>query len=131
MLDANTGRLLREQSLIRKVDYRQWDPAKSQYIVRAVVDGGTDIATGVAAPRWAAEMEQHLGAPSLTVVESRYHASVISGLRERGHDVQVAEPWSSGMGHEHAIEIVRDASSGDVTLAATADPRSEGLPQAW
>lgn len=99
--------------------------------VSAVVDGGTDIATAVAAPRWAAEVEQHLGAPSLTVVESRYHASVISGVRERGHDVQVAEPWSSGMGHQHAIEFVRDASSGDFTLAATADPRSEGLPQAW
>lgn len=99
--------------------------------VSAVVDGGADIATAVAAPRWAAEMEQHFGAPSLTVVESRCHASVISGLRERGHDVQVAEAWSSGMGHEHAIEFVRGASREDVTLAATADPRSEGLPQVW
>jgi hypothetical protein len=26
VFDVNTGRLLREQSLIRYVDYRQWDP---------------------------------------------------------------------------------------------------------
>jgi outer membrane protein assembly factor BamB len=33
VFDANTGHLLREQSLIRNVDYRQWDPSREQYIV--------------------------------------------------------------------------------------------------
>lgn len=99
--------------------------------VSAVVDGGVDIGTAVAAPRWAADMEQHMGPPTLTILESRYHASVIEGLRGRGHDVRVAEAWSSGMGHEHAIELVRNPSTDDTTFAATADPRSEGLPAVW
>ena len=33
VFDSHTGKLLREQSLIRDVDYRQWDPAASRYIV--------------------------------------------------------------------------------------------------
>lgn len=101
--------------------------------VSAVVDGGLDIATAVAAPRWAADVERHLGPPSLTLLESRYHAEVPAGLRERGHDPRLVEPWSSGMGHAHAVEVVRDASGSDATptFAAAADPRSEGLPGAW
>ncbi|MEA2621784.1 MAG: gamma-glutamyltranspeptidase / glutathione hydrolase [Chloroflexota bacterium] len=113
--------------------------------VSAVVDGGLDVGTAVAAPRWAADVEEHLGPPSLTVLESRYHPSVIEGLRARGHDIRIDEPWSSGMGHEHAIELVRgpgrerdadtdtdaDGDGDTLTIAATADPRSEGLPAVW
>ncbi len=101
--------------------------------VSAVVDGGLDIGTAVAAPRWVTRIGQHLGAPSLSVLESRYHMAVTQGLRDRGHEVQVVGPWSSEMGHEHAVEIVRgtgDAAEGP-TYAAAADPRSEGLPAAW
>jgi gamma-glutamyltranspeptidase/glutathione hydrolase len=99
--------------------------------VSAVVDGRLGIATAVAAPRWAADVDNHLGPPSLTSIESRYHESVVAGLRARGHDVRIAAPWSSGMGHEHAIELVREPGSETPTFAATADPRSEGLPAAW
>ena len=101
--------------------------------VSAMVDGGLDIATAVAAPRWAADVDAHLGPPALTVLESRYHAAVIEGLRRRGHDVRVTAPWSSGMGFEHAVEIVRETGGQGrgTTLAATADPRSEGLPAVW
>jgi gamma-glutamyltranspeptidase len=98
--------------------------------VSAVVDGGLDVSTAVSAPRWAADVERHQGPPSISALESRYHAEVIDGLRSLGHDVRVSEAWSSGMGHQHAIELVREPA-GDMTLAAAADPRSEGLPQAW
>ena len=96
--------------------------------VSAVVDGGLDIATAVAAPRWAADVERHLGPASLTVLESRYHASVLTRLRASGHDVRVTDPFDSGMGHQHAIEVVPDPSDPGVvpTFAAAADPRSEG-----
>jgi hypothetical protein len=33
VFDINTGTLILEQSLIKGVDYRQWDPAANQYIV--------------------------------------------------------------------------------------------------
>ena len=38
VLDSQTGKLLREQSLIRNVDYRQWDPAAGKYIVHKNVN---------------------------------------------------------------------------------------------
>jgi hypothetical protein len=38
VIDSATGKLLREQSLIRNVDYRQWDPAAGKYIVHRGVN---------------------------------------------------------------------------------------------
>jgi len=38
VFDSSTGKLLSEQSLIRGVDYRQWDPATKQHIVHANVN---------------------------------------------------------------------------------------------
>ena len=100
--------------------------------VSAVVDGGLDIATAIAAPRWAADVEQHLGPPVLSVLEPRFDPEVEEGLRARGHQVTHGKPFDSGMGHAHAVEIVRDPDSPELppTFAAVADPRSEGLAAA-
>jgi gamma-glutamyltranspeptidase/glutathione hydrolase len=98
-------------------------------VVSAMVDGGVDPATAVAAPRWSANVATHLGPPELTVLESRSRPDVVEGLRARGHDVRLIEPWSSAMGHAHAIAIHRE--TGRASFAAASDPRSEGLPGAW
>ncbi len=100
-------------------------------MVSAIVDGGVDVATAVGAPRWAADVPGHLRPPSLTLLESRYRDEVVTALRARGHDPKVIEPWSSAMGHAHAIEIVREGDDAGPTFAAATDPRSEGLPGAW
>jgi gamma-glutamyltranspeptidase/glutathione hydrolase len=100
--------------------------------VSAVVDGGLDVATAIGAPRWAAEVDGHLGAPSLTLLESRYHSDVVEGLRARRQRPELVEAWSSGMGHAHAIEVVQTSGpERGRTFAAATDPRSEGLPGAW
>jgi len=101
-------------------------------LVSALVDGGVDIATAVAAPRWSATPPVHLAPPDRTEIEARYHPAVIEGLRARGQDPQLIGPWSSNMGHAHAVEIVRDPTdvAAAPTFAAAADPRSEGLPGA-
>ncbi|MET1232647.1 MAG: gamma-glutamyltransferase family protein, partial [Candidatus Limnocylindrales bacterium] len=67
-------------------------------VVSALVDGRVDVAMAVAAPRWAADMAEHHGPPSLTVVESRYHRSVVDALRARGHDVLQRGEYDPGMG---------------------------------
>ena len=103
-------------------------------VVSALVDGGVDVATAVAAPRWSATPAAHLAPPDRTEIEARYHPAVIDGLAARGQAPQVIPAWSSAMGHAHAIELVRD--TGDpttpptLTFAAATDPRSEGLPGA-
>lgn len=38
VFDINTGKILREQSLIKDVDYRQWNPAAGKYIVHTKVN---------------------------------------------------------------------------------------------
>ena len=38
VIDSQTGKLLRAQSLIQHVDYRQWDPAAGKYIVHKDVN---------------------------------------------------------------------------------------------
>jgi gamma-glutamyltranspeptidase / glutathione hydrolase len=93
--------------------------------VSAVVDGGLDIATAIAAPRWAALMPGHMQPPTIAALESRYHAQVPEGLRRRGHEVSLLEAFSSAMGHAQAVELVE--SGAERRLAAASDPRSEGL----
>lgn len=97
--------------------------------VSAVVDGGVDVATAVAAPRWAADVERHMGPPSQTVLERPYPDAIANELERRGHTVRQTGPFDPGLGHEHAIEVVDDESGR--SLAAATDPRSEGLPAAW
>ena len=101
--------------------------------VSAVVDGRQEIAAAVASPRWAADVEEHHGPPSRTVLEPRFPPEVAEGLLGRGHRVEWAEPYDSAMGHAHAIEVLHaDADEGDApSFVATTDPRSEGLPAAF
>ena len=99
--------------------------------VSAVVDGAADVATAVSAPRWAAMMERQFGPPALTELESRVPRGVPEALSRLGHQVVVREPWTSTMGHAHAIEIVRDETGAVTSYAAGSDPRSEGSAAAW
>lgn len=99
--------------------------------VSAVVDGGTDVATAVAAPRWAAMMRSQHGRPELTELESRVHKGVPEALALMGHRVVMREAWTSTMGHAHAIEIVREQGGDVASYAVGSDPRSEGSAAAW
>ncbi|MBA2557154.1 MAG: gamma-glutamyltransferase, partial [Chloroflexi bacterium] len=99
--------------------------------VSALVDGELDIAAALAAPRWAADVEEHYGAPVISVLESRYARAVADELEVRGHRLRWAEPFDSGLGHAHAIELVRGPDGGIESFGAATDPRSEGQPLAW
>ncbi|CAN5652360.1 gamma-glutamyltransferase [soil metagenome] len=110
--------------------------------VSAVVDGGADIATAIAAPRWAARMPEPQAPATRTELESRMHPSIEARLRELGHAVDIVGPWAPEMGRAHAIEVVRPTGEArvggeprplreDVTYAAAHDPRSEGSAVAW
>ncbi|HSH21902.1 MAG TPA: gamma-glutamyltransferase, partial [Candidatus Caenarcaniphilales bacterium] len=99
--------------------------------VSAVVDGELDIATALAAPRWAAGDAYELQPPLPTVLERRYSDVVADELRRRGHDVQWTEQeFSSSMGHAQAVQLLVDESGGR-SLTAASDPRSHGAALAW
>ena len=50
-------------------------------LVSAVVDAGADIATAVAAPRWAARMPGHLAPPTISQLEDRVAPGIVGGHR--------------------------------------------------
>jgi gamma-glutamyltranspeptidase/glutathione hydrolase len=100
--------------------------------VSAVVDGGLDIRTAVAAPRWVVEPRGHFEPPTDVRLEPRHAAGVADALRGLGHELQPTAPFDSDLGHEHAIELVEGGPAAEGgSLTAATDPRSEGLPAIW
>ncbi len=100
-------------------------------VVSALVDGGVDVATAVAMPRWFVEPEVHFAPPDAVRIEPRFRAGLVEGLGALGHPVTVVEPFDSDLGHCHAIELVDGGPADGGTLAAATDPRSAGLPAVW
>jgi gamma-glutamyltranspeptidase/glutathione hydrolase len=96
-------------------------------LVSALVDGGADIATAVAAPRITVEPDGWLAPPVRVVADGRLADGVAAGLRRRGHRLREVG-FDGALGHEHAIELVDGGPAAGGSLAATTDPRSAGLP---
>ncbi|MEU6082775.1 gamma-glutamyltransferase [Streptomyces sp. NPDC047108] len=90
--------------------------------LRAAVRGGLDLQGAIDAPNW--HNDSFPGSfhprgmrPGSVTVESRIGAEVVDGLRRRGHDVTVGEPWSEG----RLCAVARDPGTG--VLSAAANPR--------
>ena len=99
--------------------------------VSAVVDGGVDIATAVAAPRWYVQPRELLSPPIDVSFEPRHGPGLAERLVAMGHELVPTAPFDSTVGHEHAIELVDGGPQAGGTLAAATDPRSDGLPAVW
>ena len=100
--------------------------------VSAVVDGGVDVRTAVAAPRWYVEPRDHFEPPIDVHLEPRHAPGVAEALAAMGHELVPTAPFDSNLGHEHAIELVDGGPAApDGSVAAATDPRSAGLPAVW
>jgi gamma-glutamyltranspeptidase len=99
--------------------------------VSAVVDGGADIGTAVAAPRWYAAPRELLSREVDVLLESRHAPGIADALRDLGHDLIPTGAFDSDLGHEHAIELLDGGPANGGSVLATTDPRSEGLPAVW
>jgi len=106
-------------------------PAIYAQVVSALVDGGVDVATAVAAPRWSPGPPAHFAPPDAVEIEPRFRAGLLDELTALGHRLHVREPFDGGLGHAHAIELVDGGPAREGTLVAATDPRSPGLPAAW
>jgi gamma-glutamyltranspeptidase/glutathione hydrolase len=106
-------------------------PAIYAQLVSALVDGGVDVATAVAAPRWAAVPAAHFAPPDLVAIEPRFGSGVLDELASRGHRLAVRQSFDPALGQAHAIELVAGGPGRDGSVAAATDPRSPGLPAAW
>ncbi len=100
--------------------------------VSAVVDGGLDIRTAVAAPRWFIASREHFAPPTEVHLEPRHAGGIEFELRGLGHDLVPTDAFDDTLGHAHAIELVEGGpSTPNGSIAAATDPRSEGLPAVW
>lgn len=106
-------------------------PAIHAQVVSALVDGGVDVSTAVAAPRWFPEPAVPYAPPDLVRIEPRFRAGLLPTLAARGHRLAIAGAFDSLLGHCHAIELVDGGPAAGGTLAAATDPRSGGLPATW
>ena len=95
-------------------------------LVSALVDGGADIATAVAAARVTVEPDGWLAPPVAVLADGALADGVADELRSFGHRL-AAVPYDGALGHEHAIELVDGGPAAGGSLAAIADPRSAGL----
>ena len=101
-------------------------------LVSSVVDGGVDVRTAVAAPRWYVEPRDHFAPPTDVHLEPRHAPGVAEALSARGHALVATGAFDANVGHEHAIELVDGGPAvPDGSLAAATDPRSAGLPAVW
>ena len=100
-------------------------------VVSALVDGGVDIASAVAAPRWFVEPAEHYAPPVEVRAEPRFAPGVLEQLAEMGHPVHETAPFDGRLGHAHAIELVDGGPAAGGSVAAATDPRSAGLPAVW
>jgi gamma-glutamyltranspeptidase / glutathione hydrolase len=84
-------------------------------LLRRIVDAGADLQDAIDAPRAIVDL-----ADGAVVVESRTPATVVDGLRGRGHEVRVVGPYEHGAGHAHALRLT------PAGLEGATDPRCEG-----
>jgi hypothetical protein len=78
------------------------------------------------------EPERHFAPPTVLRIEPRFPPGVLEALATMGHDVRPGAQFDSGLGHEHAIELVEGGPSAEGgSVAAATDPRSAGLPAVW
>ena len=86
---------------------------------------GMDPQSAINAPRWL--LGRTWGHTSDTLkLESRFDTGVVRGLAERGHEMEILQPFDETMGHAGCI-----IRSPDGVLEGGADPRSDGLVAAY
>ncbi|MFQ5904619.1 MAG: gamma-glutamyltransferase family protein, partial [Candidatus Binatia bacterium] len=102
-------------------------PQCNVQILHNLLDRHMDPQAAVEAPRWShiPGTPPRSELPEALRLEEGFSPELISGLREKGHEVKVVDRWSFGSSEV----IVRDPMSG--TWVAGADPRREGYAIGW
>jgi gamma-glutamyltranspeptidase / glutathione hydrolase len=130
-----TAHTLLPGMLFREGERRPWVVAGSMggdiqpqihvQLVSALVDGGADLATAVAAPRVTVEPDGWFAPPVAVLADGILADGVAVALAGLGHRLSPVG-YDGSLGHEHAIELVDGGPAAGGSLAAIADPRSAG-----
>jgi gamma-glutamyltranspeptidase/glutathione hydrolase len=97
-------------------------------VISNLIDHCMSLQEAIEAPRWSSSPGTIPGettAPYQLNLENRFPESVVEGLRQKGHSVKLAPPWS--FGSESAVLL--DPESG--VLYGGSDPRRDGYAVGW
>jgi len=97
-------------------------PQTHAQVMTSVFDFGLDIQSAIEAPRWLSGRYLVNQPEGFLTMEGRFPLEVIEELRRRGHQVNIAEDWSSIMGCAHGIIIHPENG----LRMGGSDPRSDG-----
>jgi len=101
------------------------DPQVHPALLTRLLDLDQNVQQAIEAPRWRYEpVGNEMGTLS---IEGRVPDSVLRGLRELGHHIQVVADWSELMGQAQGIVVDRERS----IMAGGADPRGDGQAIGW
>jgi gamma-glutamyltranspeptidase len=101
-------------------------------VITHILDFGMTVAEAVEAPRWRNTQSPtesnipHVCKDEL-LMEGRFSAESLAGLKRRGHTLNLLAPWDGVVGREMMIQV--DPDSG--TLHGAADPRHDGYAVGW
>lgn len=87
---------------------------------------GMNIQAAIESPRWVHGADE-AGQTEALRMEQRFPEATVEELRAMGHEVVMAAPLDSAMGHAHGIVIDEDAG----VFHGGSDPRSEGAAVGW
>jgi len=102
-------------------------PQSNVQVLHNLLDRKMDPQTALEIPRWSHRPGTHPNSfgPESLQLEAGFPASIVEGLKQRGHPVRMVDRWSFG----GAALIVRDPNTG--TWMAAADPRRQTYALAW
>jgi gamma-glutamyltranspeptidase/glutathione hydrolase len=91
-------------------------------VLTRLIDGGMPLDAALDAPRFDAVTGTDMYGRPRIEMEGRFASDTVAALWARGHAAAPTEPYTSAMGHAHAIQIGPEGA-----YTGAADPRSEGL----
>jgi len=98
-------------------------PQTHVQLVHDVYERGMSVQQAIDAPRFVYGRDSESAFADSVRIESRAAPEIVSGLRARGHIVDVVAAFDHALGHAHAIAIDRARGS----LAGGSDPRADSL----
>ena len=91
-------------------------------LLTRIIDQRLAIDDAIEAPRFDAVAGADLYGRPRIEMEGRFSPNIVAGLWSRGHAIATTEPYTSAMGHAHAIEVQQSG-----VYAGASDPRADGL----
>ena len=98
-------------------------PQTHVQLIHAIYERGLSVQQAIDAPRFVYGRDSESHFADSVRFEARFDAAIVTGLRKRGHVIELCPDFDHAFGHAHLIAL--DQTRG--TFAGAADPRADSL----